>query len=125
MIFRETLLRVADNSGARLVRCVGLPPTGPATVGDLITVAVRRARPGGRVRPGSLHRALVVRTRRPERRSAGHRAAFRCGRVVLLRRAEGPKGEPTPLGTRFTCTLSSALRRRGWSRVALLAPGLL
>lgn len=124
MIFRETLLRVADNSGARLVRCVGLTPPF-AREGDLITVSVCRCRPRSRVERGRLYRALVVQCRRPSTRWGGVALGFRSNRVVLLRRPDSLRAEPLPLGTRLVRSLSLAVRRRGFAKLLLLAPSLL
>lgn len=124
MIFRESLLRVADNSGARLVRCVGLAPPF-AREGDLLTVSVVRCRPRSRVGRGQLYRALLVQCRRPSVRWGGVRVGFRSNRVVLLRRADSARAEPLPLGTRLLRPLSLAVRRRGFAKLLLLAPALL
>ena len=123
MIFRESLLRVADNSGARLVRCVGLTPPF-AREGDLITVSVVRCRPRSRVSRGQLCRAVVAQCRRPSSRWGGVGVGFRSNRVVLLRRPENSRAEPLPLGTRLLRPLSLAVRRRGFARLLLLAPAL-
>jgi len=124
MIFRETLLRVADNSGARLVRCVGVSPPF-AREGDLITVSVCRCRPRSRVERGRLYRALVVQCRQPSSRWGGLKLGFRSNRVVLLRRPDSPRAEPLPLGTRLIRPVSRGVRRSGFAKLLLLAPSLL
>jgi large subunit ribosomal protein L14 len=124
MIFRESLLRVADNSGARLVRCVGLTPP-LAGEGDLLTVSVVRCRPRSRVNRGQLYRAVLVQCRRPSSRWGGVRVGFRSNRVVLLRRPDNPRAEPLPLGTRVLRPLSLAVRRYGFAKLLLLAPSLI
>lgn len=124
MIQLETRLRVADNCGARLVRCVGLGRSGSASrcIGGRLVVSVCRCRPRSRVERGRLYGAILVRSRKPVSRPGGHRLGFRSARVVLLRRGEK---EPLPLGSRISVFLPLELRGRGLSRLLLLAPGLL
>lgn len=123
MIFPETLLRVADNSGARLVRCIATPrPFGRE--GDRLVVSVARCRPRSRVERGRLYSALLVQCRSPSRRYTGHQVGFRTNRVVLLKRQEG-RADPTPIGTRIWRPVSLRLRQSGYGKLLLLAPSTL
>jgi len=124
MIFPESLLRVADNSGARLVRCIAAPrPFGRE--GDRIVVSVARCRPRSKVERGRLYSALLVQCRTPSIRYSGHRIGFRSNRVVLLKKQENRRTEVTPLGTRIWRPVSLLLRRSGYTKLIILAPSVL
>jgi large subunit ribosomal protein L14 len=125
MIFPGTQLKVADNSGAKVVNCIQPVGRSWAGEGDLVIVSVRRARSGKAVAKGKVYAALVVQCRKGSRRPFGHGVRFRSNRVVLLRRNDGRRREIIPLGTRVTKVVSFALRRRGYAKVLLLSPGQL
>ncbi|QKX01596.1 50S ribosomal protein L14 [Wolbachia endosymbiont of Cruorifilaria tuberocauda] len=95
MIQKNTLLEVADNSGARKVLCIGLLGGRKfASVGDIVVVSARSINPKGKVEKGKVYRAVVVRIKNPIRKSDGSIIRFSSNAVVLINN----QGEP--LGTR-------------------------
>ena len=122
MIQHETELHVADNSGARLIRCIkvlGGSKRRTAAVGDIIVVSVREAIPRGRVRKGEIYKAVVVRTSFPVHRSDGTVIRFDGNAAVLL----NPQGEP--IGTRIFGPVTRELRARNFMKIVSLAPEVL
>ncbi|MFQ5355311.1 MAG: 50S ribosomal protein L14 [Mariprofundaceae bacterium] len=122
MIQTETVLDVADNSGARKVACIkvlGGSRRRYARVGDVIVVAVKEAIPGGKVKKGEVARALVVRTAKEFRRNDGSSIRFDDNAAVLLTKA----GEP--IGTRIFGPVTRELRARGYMKIVSLAPEVL
>ena len=119
MIQKETDLMVADNSGAKRVRCIHvLGGTGRryATIGDMIVVSVKSAIPGGAVKKKDVSRAVVVRTRKEYRRKDGSYIRFDENAVVLL----NTQGEPR--GTRIFGPVARELRDRQYMKIVSLAP---
>ncbi|APR97999.1 50S ribosomal protein L14 [Wolbachia endosymbiont of Folsomia candida] len=95
MIQKNTLLEVADNSGARAVLCIGLlGGRKSATVGDTIIVSTKSITPRGKVEKGKVYRAVIVRVKKAIRKSDGSVIRFSSNAVVLINN----QGEP--LGTR-------------------------
>jgi len=122
MIQNETVLNVADNSGARRVLCIkvlGGSKRRYASVGDLIVVAVRDAAPGGKVKKGEVQRAVVVRTAKEFRRADGSSIRFDENAAVLLTK----NGEP--MGTRIFGPVTRELRNKGYMKIISLAPEVL
>lgn len=122
MIQEETDLVVADNSGARRVRCIrilGGHERRYAGVGDVIVVAVKAAIPGGNVKKGDVKKALVVRTRKETRRKDGSYIRFDENAAVLL----NTNGEP--IGTRIFGPVARELRERNYMKIISLAPEVL
>ena len=122
MIQQETRLKVADNSGAREVLCfkvLGGSRRRYATVGDIVVVTVKQAIPGGMVKKGEVHRAVVVRTRKEVSRKDGSRIRFDENAAVLLNAA----GEPR--GTRIFGPVARELRDGGFMRIVSMAPEVL
>ncbi len=122
MIQEETNLVVADNSGAKKVRCIrvlGGHDRRYATVGDLIVVAVKSAIPGAPVKKGEVHRAVVVRTKKEIRRKDGSYIRFDENAAVLL----SPQNEPK--GTRIFGPVARELRERQYMKIISLAPEVL
>jgi large subunit ribosomal protein L14 len=122
MIQVESNLDVADNSGARRVQCIRvLGGTGrrTASVGDIIIVAVKEAIPRGRVKKGSVHRAVIVRTAKAVTRADGTAIRFDRNAAVLL----NPQGEP--IGTRIFGPVTRELRGKGFMKIVSLAPEVL
>ena len=108
MIQQETRLRVADNTGAKEVLCFkvfGGSKRKYASIGDKIVITVKKAIPGGMVKKGEVHRAVVVRTRKEVARKDGSRIRFDENAAVLLNSA----GEPR--GTRIFGPVASELER--------------
>jgi large subunit ribosomal protein L14 len=122
MIQEETNLVVADNSGAKKIRCIrvlGGHDRRYATVGDLIVVSVKSAIPGAPVKKGEVSRAVVVRTKKEIRRKDGSFIRFDENAAVLL----NPLGEPR--GTRIFGPVARELRERQFMKIISLAPEVL
>ncbi len=122
MIQQETRLRVADNTGAKEVLCfkvLGGSRRKYASIGDQIVITVKKALPGGMVKKGEVHRAVVVRTRKEVSRPDGSRIRFDENAAVLLNSA----GEPR--GTRIFGPVARELRESGFMRIISMAPEVL
>jgi large subunit ribosomal protein L14 len=122
MIQMETVLDVADNTGARAVQCIkvmGGSKRRYASIGDLIKVSVKDAAPRGRVKKGEIYDAVVVRTAKGVRRSDGSLIRFDRNAAVLLT----PKMEP--IGTRIFGPVTRELRTEQFMKIVSLAPEVL
>ena len=122
MIQQETRLKVADNTGAKEVLCfkvLGGARRKYASIGDQIVITVKKALPGGMVKKGEVHRAVVVRTRKEISRRDGSRIRFDENAGVLLNSA----GEPR--GTRIFGPVARELRESGFMRIISMAPEVL
>ncbi len=122
MIQNETVLQVADNSGARRVKCIkvlGGSKRRYASVGDVIVVAVKEAMPNGKVKKGEVQRAVVVRTAKEFRRTDGSSIRFDENAAVLLSK------QNEPLGTRIFGPVTRELRNKGYMKIVSLAPEVL
>ncbi|MCX7346922.1 MAG: 50S ribosomal protein L14 [Aestuariivirga sp.] len=122
MIQQETNLDVADNSGARRVQCIkvlGGSKRRYASVGDIIVVSVKEAIPRGRVKKGSVMKAIVVRTAKDIRRPDGSVIRFDRNAAVLI----NAQGEP--VGTRIFGPVPRELRAKNQMKIISLAPEVL
>ncbi|HEY6192272.1 MAG TPA: 50S ribosomal protein L14 [Bacteroidota bacterium] len=122
MIQEETNLVVADNSGAKKVRCIrvlGGHDRRYAGVGDLIVVSVKSAIPGAAIKKGEMSRAVIVRTKKETRRKDGSFIRFDENAAVLL----NPQGEPR--GTRIFGPVARELREKNYMKIISLAPEVL
>ena len=122
MIQVQTELLVADNTGAKRVECIkvlGGSKRRYASVGDLIVVTVKDALPRGKVKKGSVHKAVVVRTKKEIFRNDGSKIQFDTNAVVLT----DEKGEP--IGTRIFGPVTRELRTKGHTKIISLAPEVL
>lgn len=122
MIQTETRLRVADNSGAKLVACIkvlGGSRRRYATVGDTIIVAVKEAMPNSKVKKGDVARAVIVRTAKEIRRVDGTHIRFDDNSAVLI----NAQGEP--IGTRIFGPVARELRAKKFMKIISLAPEVL
>jgi len=122
MIQNETVLQVADNSGARRVKCIkvlGGSKRRYARVGDVIVVAVKEAVPNGKVKKGEVQRAVVVRTAKEFRRADGSSIRFDENAAVLLSK------QNEPMGTRIFGPVTRELRTKGYMKIVSLAPEVL
>ena len=122
MIQVQTELNVADNTGARIVECIkvlGGSKRRTASVGDQIVVSVKDAIPNGKVKKGSVHRAVVVRTKYSIFRNDGSKVKFDNNAVVIV----DEKGEP--IGTRIFGPVTRELRSKGQTKIISLAPEVL
>ena len=121
MIQEETNLDVADNTGARRVRCFRLIGQRKmyAHVGDLIRVAVKEAQPTGMVKKGQVCRAIIVRTNAAIHRADGSAVRFDTNAVVLV------DEKLNPLGTRIFGPVARELREKNYMKIVSLAPEVL
>ena len=122
MIQVQTELNVADNTGARRVECIkvlGGSKRRYASIGDLIVVAVKDAIPNAKVKKGTVHKAVVVRTKYSIHRNDGSSVKFDNNAVVIT----DEKGEP--IGTRIFGPVTRELRLKGQTKIISLAPEVL
>lgn len=122
MIQEETNLVVADNSGAKKIRCIrvlGGSGRRYASVGDTIVVSVKSAIPNGTVKKGEVSRAVIVRTKKEVRRKDGSYIRFDENAAVLL----NPQNEPR--GTRIFGPVARELRDKHFMKIVSLAPEVL
>jgi large subunit ribosomal protein L14 len=122
MIQTETRLRVADNSGAKVLLCIRiLGGTGRkyANIGDIIVCAVKQATPGGVVKKGDVVKAVVVRTKTGARRADGSYVKFDQNAAVII------KEDKNPVGTRIFGPVARELREKSFMKIVSLAPEVL
>ncbi len=122
MIQMQSKLEVADNSGAKVVKCIkvlGGSKRMSASVGDIIVVAVQQALPGGKIKKGEVKKAVIVRTVSALRREDGSYIRFDKNSVVIL----GTSNEP--VGTRIFGPVARELRNRNFTKICSLAPEVL
>ena len=122
MIQVQTEMLVADNTGAKRVECIkilGGSKRRYASIGDTIVVAIKEAMPKGKVKKGTVHRAVVVRTKKGIYREDGSKVKFDTNAAVLT----DEKGEP--LGTRIFGPVTRELRSKGQMKIISLAPEVL
>ena len=123
MIQTESILDVADNSGAKRVQCIkvlGGSHRRYARIGDIIKVTVKEAIPRGKVKKGQVLKAVVVRTRKGVRRSDGSVIRFDTNSAVLLNDAS-----EQPIGTRIFGPVTRELRNEKFMKIISLAPEVL
>jgi large subunit ribosomal protein L14 len=122
MIQMQTVLDVADNTGARAVMCIkvlGGSKRRYAHIGDVIKVSVKEAAPRGRVKKGEIYNAVVVRTRHGVRRDDGALVRFDTNAAVLL------NAKLEPIGTRIFGPVTRELRTERFMKIVSLAPEVL
>ena len=122
MIQMQTVLDVADNTGARSVMCIkvlGGSKRRYASVGDIIKVSIKDAAPRGRVKKGDIYSAVVVRTAKGVRRPDGSLVKFDGNAAVLL------NNKLDPSGTRIFGPVTRELRSEGFLKIVSLAPEVL
>lgn len=119
MIQQETWLIVADNSGAKKVKCFKVPGGSKrryASVGDIIVCSVKDAEPESEIKAGDVVKAVVVRTKKQVRRKDGSKISFDTNSCVLI----DDKGNPR--GTRVFGPIAREVRDRGYVKISSLAP---
>ena len=119
MIQTETKLKVADNSGAKLLLCIkvlGGSKRRYATVGDVIVVSVKEAMPNSKVKKGDVMKAVIVRTKKEVARVDGSYIKFDDNSAVLIT----PQNEP--IGTRIFGPVARELRAKNFMKIVSLAP---
>lgn len=122
MIQQETVLNVADNSGAKKLMCIrvlGGSKRRYASVGDIIVVSVKEAVPRSKVKKGDVKKAVIVRTRRELKRSDGSCIRFDENSAVLINEAR------EPIGTRIFGPVARELRGKKFMKIISLAPEVL
>lgn len=122
MIQEETLLTIADNSGAKTAKCIrvlGGTNRRYAGVGDIVVLAVKSAIPQGTIKKGQVVRGVIVRTRKEQRRKDGSYIRFGDNAAVIL------NAEKEPVGTRIFGPVARELRERRFMRILSLAPEVL
>lgn len=122
MIQMESVLDVADNSGAKRVKCIkvlGGSKRKYATVGDIIAVSVKDAAPNGKVKKGQVARAVIVRTRKEIRRRDGSYIRFDTNSAVLINK------DNEPVGSRIFGPVARELRAKQFMKIVSLAPEVL
>ena len=122
MIQIYTRLKVADNSGAKIISCIGIPGGSGrkhAWLGDVIVASVKEAPPAAAVKKGEVVRAVVVRTVKPTRRADGSHIRFDDNAAVLI------NPDQMPRGTRIFGPVARELRDKNFMRIVSLAPEVL
>lgn len=122
MIQVQTMLAVADNTGARRLLCIRVLGGGQrryASVGDVIICSVKEANPGGVVKKGDVVKAVVVRTKKEVRRPDGSYIKFDENAAVVI------KDDQSPRGTRIFGPVARELRDRDFMKIVSLAPEVL
>ena len=122
MVQQQTILKVADNTGAKelmCIRCLGGSYRKYARVGDIIVASVKTATPGGVVKKGDVVKAVVVRTKKPIRRADGSYLRFDENAAVII------KEDGTPKGTRIFGPVARELRDGEYMKILSLAPEVL
>ena len=122
MIQQQTILKVADNTGAKELMCIrvlGGTRRRYANIGDVIVASVKKAAPGGVVKKGDVVKAVVVRTKRGARRKDGSYIKFDENAAVII------KDDKTPKGTRIFGPVARELREKKFMKIVSLAPEVL
>ena len=119
MIQQETFLKVADNTGAKEIKCIRV--LGGSTrkfgnIGDVIVASVRKAQPGGTVKKGEVVKAVIVRSAKGVRRNDGTYVRFDDNAAVLI------KDDKNPRGTRIFGPVARELRDKDYMKILSLAP---
>jgi len=122
MISMQTQLKVADNSGAKVIQCItilgGASKRG-AEIGDIISASVKEAIPRAQVKKKDVVRAVIVRQRKPFRRTDGSYIKFDENAAVIIGEDKNPKG------SRIFGSIPRELRDRGYNKIISLAPEVL
>ena len=119
MIQQESYLKVADNTGAKEIKCIrvmGGSKRRYGSIGDVVVASVRKAAPGGTVKKGEVVKAVIVRSVRGVRRADGSYIRFDENAAVLI------KDDKTPVGTRIFGPVARELRDKDYMKILSLAP---
>ncbi len=122
MVQQESYLRVADNTGAKELKCIrvlGGSTRKYGSIGDVIVASVRKAAPGGMVKKGDVVRAVIVRTKKGLRRQDGSYIRFDENAAVIIREDKNPRG------TRIFGPVARELREKDYMKILSLAPEVL
>ncbi len=119
MIQQETFLKVADNTGAKEIKCIrvlGGSKRKYGNIGDVVVASVRKAAPGGQVKKGDVVKAVIVRSAKGVRRADGTYVRFDENAAVLIR------DDKNPVGTRIFGPVARELRDKDYMKILSLAP---
>lgn len=119
MIQQETFLKVADNTGAKEIKCIrvlGGSKRKYGNIGDVIVASVRKSTPGGQVKKGEVVKAVIVRSAKGVRRADGTYVRFDDNAAVLI------KDDKNPRGTRIFGPVARELRDKDYMKILSLAP---
>ena len=119
MIQQETFLKVADNTGAKEIKCIrvlGGSKRKFGNIGDVVVASVRKAAPGGQVKKGEVVKAVIVRSAKGVRRADGTYVRFDDNAAVLI------KDDKNPRGTRIFGPVARELRDKDYMKILSLAP---
>ena len=119
MIQQESYLKVADNTGAKEIKCIrvlGGSKVKYGNIGDVIVASVRKSTPGGQVKKGEVVKAVIVRSAKGVRRADGTYVRFDDNAAVLI------KDDKTPRGTRIFGPVARELRDKDYMKILSLAP---
>ena len=122
MVQQESYLRVADNTGAKELKCIrvlGGSTRRYGNIGDVIVASVRKAAPNGTVKKGEVVKAVIVRTRKGMRRADGSYVRFDENAAVII------KDDKSPRGTRIFGPVARELREKDYMKILSLAPEVL
>ena len=122
MVQQQSILKVADNTGAKeimCIRCLGGSHRKYAEIGDVIIASVKSATPGGVVKKGEVVKAVVVRSKKGARRADGSYIRFDENAAVIIRE------DGTPKGTRIFGPVARELREKEYTKILSLAPEVL
>jgi large subunit ribosomal protein L14 len=118
MIYMQTILDVADNTGAKTARCIrvlGGTRRRCASIADIIVVSIQKTIPGSNVKKGSVARAVIVRTKKKSRRADGSYVRFDKNAIVLIDKDGNPRG------TRIFGAVARELREKRFMKIVSLA----
>ena len=119
MVQQQTLLKVADNTGAKEIMCIkvlGGTRRRYARIGDVIVASVKKAAPGGTAKKGEVVKAVVVRTVKGQKRADGSHIRFDDNAAVII------KEDKNPRGTRIFGPVARELREKEYTKILSLAP---
>lgn len=119
MIQAQTILNIADNSGAKKAMCIkvlGGTRRKYASLGDVIVIAIKSATPGGKIKKGTVEKAVIVRTSKEVRRADGSYIRFEDNAAVIIDDKHEPKG------TRIFGPVARELREHAFTKIISLAP---
>ncbi len=122
MVQQQSILRVADNTGAKeimVIRCLGGSYRKFANIGDVVVASVKSANPGGMVKKGDVVKAVVVRTKKGLKRADGSYIRFDDNAAVII------KEDKNPRGTRIFGAVARELRDKEYMKILSLAPEVL
>ena len=122
MIQQESYLKVADNTGAKEIKCIrvlGGSKVKYGNIGDVIVASVRKSTPGGQVKKGEVVKAVIVRSAKGVRRADGTYVRFDDNAAVLI------KDDKNPRGTRIFGPIARELRDKEYTKILSLAPEVL